>query len=266
MTTTFNNSKIKINLDELIFINKEYGAYILRRTYNKNLSFSMLITVILFTGIISHTLLNKNEINSPIKIPGFEIPINFTVIEIEKIKIESLGTETIKKFKPTAKFVAPKVVEDYRDIEEAAFPTQEELINKNIGTSNIEGDPEGIDISPEEILTENSGTETQKPPYTWVEKMPHFSSGNQELLKFMAKNIKYPEIAKRAGIEGKVILQFIVEQDGSISDINVIKGIGGGCDEEAVKVLKLTGKWNPGKQNGKPVRVRMNIPFVFNLQ
>jgi protein TonB len=186
---------------------------------------------------------------------------------MEKIKLEQLITDKIK-FKPTAKFVAPKVVEDYKNINEAEFPTQEELINKLIGITNIKGDPDGIEILPEEIVTDNKNntvTEIQK-PYTWVEEMPNFSNGDQDLMKFLVKNIQYPEIAIRAGIEGKVILQFTVEQDGFLSDIIVAKGIGAGCDEEAVRVLKLTGKWNPGKQNRNPVRVRMNIPFVFNLQ
>lgn len=102
--------------------------------------------------------------------------------------------------------------------------------------------------------------------YTFVQEMPTYPAGQEKLLRFIGQNVVYPAIAKKAGVQGKVMIGFVVEKDGSMADINVLKGIGSGCDEEAVRVCKLMGKWNPGKQDGKPVRVRLVIPFQFKLQ
>ena len=268
MTAAINHSENKISLDELIFINKEYGAYKLRRNYGQNLSVSLFITVILFTGLISYTLFNKNknEITLPVG-NKLNMPIDLINMEIEKHKTEYFISEKIKTFKPMIKYLDPKILDDAMVAEDISFPTQDDLTNKTVGTQNLNGDPTGIEILPEEILpVGNTNTETGKTPFTWAEEMPKFQGSDAALLNFIAKNIKYPSIAIKAGIKGRVILGFIVEKDGSLSDISILKGIGGGCDEEAVKVLKLTGKWNPGKQNGIPVRVRMTIPFVFSLK
>lgn len=94
-----------------------------------------------------------------------------------------------------------------------------------------------------------------------VEQMPELIGG----LAALQKNIKYPEMARRAGIEGRVIVQFIVKEDGSIEDPRVIRGIGGGCDEEAVRAVSQA-KFNPGRQRGEPVRVQYSLPVIFQLQ
>jgi len=78
-------------------------------------------------------------------------------------------------------------------------------------------------------------------------------------------NIKYPEVARTSGITGTVYVQFVVEKDGSISDVKVVRGIGGGCDEEAVRVVKSMPRWKPGKQRGQPVRVYFTLPIEFKL-
>ena len=270
MTAVINHSENKISMDELIFINKEYGAYKLRRNYGQNLSVSLFITVILFTGLISYTLFNKkNEATLPFNGNKLNVPIDLSDIKIEKIDLESLSDQLVRNFKPMVKFVDPKVVEDYKSIEEATFPTQEDLTNKIIGTTNLDGDPNGMEISPGEILPSNEISTTVKPDnkiYTWLEEMPSFQGSDQALQNFIMKNIHYPGLAVKAGVKGRVMVSFIVEKDGSLSDITVLKSIGGGCDEEAVRVLKLTGNWNPGKQNGIPVRVRMSIPFCFQFK
>lgn len=90
--------------------------------------------------------------------------------------------------------------------------------------------------------------------------------GYPAFYKYVQKELKYPSQARRMGVDGKVYIQFVVEKDGSITDIKVIKGIGSGCDEEAVRVLKAAPKWNPGKQRGKPVRVRRSLPIKFSLR
>ena len=84
-------------------------------------------------------------------------------------------------------------------------------------------------------------------------------------MEYLSSNIKYPEEAKEKGISGRVFIQFVIEKDGSVSNVKVMKGIGGGCDEEAVRVVKAMPKWKPGKQKGKPVRVNYILPVSFKL-
>ncbi len=98
-----------------------------------------------------------------------------------------------------------------------------------------------------------------------VETMPTFPGGDAARIKYLQNNLKYPTMARESGIQGKVFVTFVVEKDGSITDVKVLRGIGGGCDEEAVRVIKNMPKWKPGKQRGKPVRVQFNMPIVFKL-
>ena len=102
-------------------------------------------------------------------------------------------------------------------------------------------------------------------PLTFVEEMPEFPGGQEALLTYLVKKVEYPKEAMDAKVEGNVYISFIVERDGKISEVKALRGIGGGCDEEAVRVVKSMPKWKPGKQNGKPVRVRYNMPIRFKL-
>ena len=99
-----------------------------------------------------------------------------------------------------------------------------------------------------------------------AEVMPQFPGGDQAMMKFVSENVQYPEEAKEKEISGRVLVGFIVEKDGSVNEVKVVKGIGGGCDEEAVRVVKAMPKWKPGKQKGKPVRVHYTLPLTFKLQ
>lgn len=113
------------------------------------------------------------------------------------------------------------------------------------------------DLEPEEIVEE---------PFILVPEVAAVpQEGMTKFLKFLAKNIKYPTTARRMAIEGKVFIQFIIEKDGSLSDLQVVRGIGAGCDEEAMRVLKKSKKWNPARQRGKAVRQRMVLPINFRL-
>jgi periplasmic protein TonB len=103
-------------------------------------------------------------------------------------------------------------------------------------------------------------------PFIWVEEMPGFPGGEAELYSFLQDNIHYPRMAVETGIQGTVFVTFIVEKDGSITGINLLKGIGGGCDEEAIRVVKHMPKWKPGKQRTIPVRVQLNLPIKFILE
>lgn len=101
--------------------------------------------------------------------------------------------------------------------------------------------------------------------YTIIEEQPSFPGGKEALLKFLGENIKYPPVAKQAGIYGAVYVSFLVEKDGLISNVKVTRGIGGGCNEEALRVVNMMPKWTPGKKRGKPIRCQIQIPLVFFL-
>jgi len=98
-----------------------------------------------------------------------------------------------------------------------------------------------------------------------VENAPAFPGGDGARMKFLQENIKYPQMAKESGIQGTVYVTFVVERSGAVTDVKILRGIGGGCDEEALRVVNNMPKWEPGKQRGKPVRVQFNMPIKFTL-
>ena len=101
--------------------------------------------------------------------------------------------------------------------------------------------------------------------FTVVEESPGFPGGDEARIKFLQENIKYPTMARESGIQGTVYVTFVVEKGGNVSDVKILRGIGGGCDEEAIRVIRAMPKWNPGKQRGKSVRVQFNMPIKFTL-
>lgn len=115
-------------------------------------------------------------------------------------------------------------------------------------------------------FTENGSIDTTDHNiYTIVEEMPSFPGGEKARDRFLAEKINYPERARNAGIQGTIYLQFIIDRSGSVKDVKVLRGIGGGCDEEAVRVITMMPKWIPGKQNGKTVNVKFDMPIYFKL-
>jgi len=153
---------------------------------------------------------------------------------------------------PPKKVIQINVVEDDVEVEEDV-------------TIDVEADEETIVEEYVPIEVEEEVVE-EAPIFTVVESMPEFKGGMPELYKYLGNNIKYPVMAKESGIQGKVYVTFVVERDGSITDVRVLRGIGGGCDEEAVRVVQGMPNWTPGKQRGKPVRVQYNLPVRFTLQ
>lgn len=115
-----------------------------------------------------------------------------------------------------------------------------------------------MEIEEEEVVEEQI--------FMVVESMPSFPGGEQQLNKYLYESIKYPQMAKESGIQGRVFVTFVVEKNGEVTDVRVLRGIGGGCDEEAIRVVENMPKWTPGKQRGKPVRVQFNLPIKFTLQ
>ncbi len=138
------------------------------------------------------------------------------------------------------------------EIEIDVEATQETIIEKYIPTTEIEIEEEEMDVE-EQI-------------FVVVESMPQFPGGDGALFKYLSENIRYPKAARENGIQGKVFVSFVVEKDGKVTNIIILRGIGGGCDEEAIKVVQNMPVWIPGKQRGIPVRVQFNLPINFTLR
>lgn len=115
------------------------------------------------------------------------------------------------------------------------------------------------------FMTSTAQTKKNDMVFDVVEVMPQFPGGQIAMLQYLMKNIKYPEQAMKEGIQGRVAVRFIVEKDGSISDVKPVLSVHPLLNKEAVRVVKSMPKWTPGKQNGKPVRVRFNLPVMFKL-
>lgn len=135
-----------------------------------------------------------------------------------------------------------------------------------ISIADVKGTDEAVDIvefrEMEEIPLTVSHLEK---PHVTVEKMPGFPGGEGEMQKFIGENLKYPAVAVENGVQGRVTLRFIVEKDGAISDVRILRGIDPSCDKEAVRVIKAMPKWIPAKQNGREVRCYFTLPIVFRL-
>ena len=145
-------------------------------------------------------------------------------------------------------------VEDIEDIEE------EIQINLDIEMTE---DTE-VEQLPE-MLVEDVEEEDSDEIFIIVEQSPVPTGGMAAFYEHVNKTIKFPRQAQALGIEGRVFVQFVVGKDGALTDVHVIRGIGGGCDEEAIRVVQLAPKWKAGKQRGKPVRVKMVLPIIFKL-
>lgn len=154
-----------------------------------------------------------------------------------------------------ASFSAIKIVDDQMDVD------NEIKIDAEADQSTVmpEYQPVKFEKQEEESVPEEE-------IFLVVESQPSFPGGDDALYKYLADNLRYPREAREAGIQGRVFVSFVVEKDGSISNVKVLRGIGGGCDEEAVRVVLGMPKWIPGKQRGIPVRVQFNLPIKFTLQ
>jgi len=259
------------DLKDIVFEgrNKEYGAYALKNLYNKYVSLSTTGAILLFSLIASYPLItaffvqedNNDKSTGTVRVITLENI--FTEIPADKKDLQIPKTNSPKT--PSIKFLVPDVKPDALVTNEV-IPTQEELLGNNPGTETVEGNSNGIDLIEENIELIETNNEATETVYNWAEEMPKFPGGETELRKFFSQNLIYPEIAKRAGVEGKVILSFIVDKNGNIVDVKVAKSIGAGCDEEAMRVINIMPRWIPGKQNGNPVLTRINIPVVFKLR
>lgn len=168
-------------------------------------------------------------------------------------------------------FTVPEIKKDNEVKEEQEMKSQEELQQTNtaIGAFNVEGNDEtgGEVLKAKEVIAEPEPPKVEESKvFDVVEEMPQFPGGPSALFEYLSKNIKYPVVAEENGVQGRVIVTFVVERDGSITDVKVVKSVDPSLDKEAQRVVKSMPHWIPGKQNGSAVRVKYTVPVTFRLQ
>ena len=251
------------SLEEIVFKNrnKEYGSYVLRKKYRRYLTISLIIGLLVIMSAAAYPLINA-YLNKEKLLREKEKSVTAEMLNMPK---EDLPPPPPPPPPPEAlvekvKFTAPKVVEDTNV--ESDFGKQDLLNQKG----NTEVPSEEVQVEEKEVKTQVIEQKVEAEVFLIVEEPPTFPGGDAALYKWLGENLKYPEEAKELGIQGRVFVSFVVEPDGSTSNVVVKRGIGGGCDEEAIRIVKAMPKWGAGKQRGQPVRVQFNLPIKFTLQ
>lgn len=259
--------------------NKEYGAYEMRQTSAKR-HIMALICVTAFTALVAFVpqFIKAVSVEKDDLLGGIDGPVVLAdITEPDKPKEEEIRVEQPMAPPPPAMVAAvqftPPVITDASEVnDENQMRSQEELREARgiISTVNFESDITTGGVDPGEVLKEHrnitgeGGTGTG--PIDFAEVMPQFPGGTNELMKYLSNNLRYPTVAIENNIQGRVIVKFIVAKDGSISNIEVIKGIDPSCDREAIRVVKSMPNWIPGMQNGNKVAVYFNLPILFQLK
>jgi periplasmic protein TonB len=270
-------SKINIFADDwcdMVFEkrNQNYGAFILRKLSNRRHMIALSIAIAFFVlGVSTPTIIKS------IRPAGVEKDVSVRVMtDIKLDKPKDKVDELIKELPPppvlknVIKFTAPVIKPDEQVAEEDEPKMQQEVVDSKaaIGTINYDkgtDDPtaEMPDVMPSE---DQQIAEETIEPFLVVEQMPDFPGGEGELYKYLQDKIKYPPMARESGITGTVYVRFIVDKHGKISNVTLLRGIGGGCDEEAIRVVQAMPDWKPGRQNGMPVPVYFTLPVKFILR
>lgn len=250
---------------------KDYGAYVLRKYSSKRHRTAIIVTLVVFLAVFTLPGLVRSIIPS-----GRDVNVevtNLANIDLEKNKKKDIEPPKIEeepppKIKSTIKFTPPVIKDDSEVKDEDIMKTQEDLTDSKLSVSvaDVKGNSEDADATDlADLQKKKEVVEEETKPYSYVEQMPEYPGGDEERIRFFNKNVKYPAIAKESGIQGVVYLTFVVSTTGQISQVQVVRGIGGGCDEEAVRVLQMMPNWIPGRQNGKPVPVQYTLPLRFSL-
>ncbi|MCQ6961260.1 energy transducer TonB [Mucilaginibacter aquariorum] len=250
--------------------NKAYGAYELRKENPRNTNKALIIGVAAFVLLISFkTIINAIEgfipkADEKVKVTEVVLPpppVN------EQQKPPPPPPEPPKPKVDQVRF-PPPVVKPDNEVQEKDPPTVKELEVADPGQKDQKGDPNADIRIDEPVGNSDVKQVVEENPnqiFTAVEQSPTFPGGEGAFGKYLQKNMRYPAIARENNVQGRVVLTFVVERDGSLTDIKVLRSLGSGTDEEAVRVLKASPKWKPGIQNGRPVRVQYSIPVNFTL-
>lgn len=256
--------------------NKAYGAYVLRKGTSKrnlwSILFVVIVAVVAFIGISLNKMMQANKkVENTQAVELSQLAEKKEAKKKEKEVVKVQPEKVVEKVKSTIKFTPPVIKKD----EEVKDDEQIDL-NKiqntttTIGSFNVEGNDEvGGEVlkAKEEIAQpEPPKHEDENKVFDVVEQPPSFPGGMAALQAYLRDNIKYPVVAAENGIEGRVIVQFVVGKDGSISNVTVARSADASLDKEAVRVVKSMPKWTPGKQNGTTVNVKYTCPVTFRLQ
>ncbi len=263
--------------------NKEYGAYQLRKgTSGRNIK-SLLILVIaaaLVGGFLAWKVIEQKQAEEQqaymeaMKLAELQEQAKKEKKKPEPVKPKIEPKKEIPVARETQKFTAPVIKKDELVKEENQVKQMDKLDDKvAVGTENKEGVK---DRTVEAVRNDIAVAAPPPPPapkpevaskvFDVVEEMPSFPGGQGALMSYLASNIKYPVVAQENGVQGRVIVSFVVERDGSISDVKVARSVDPSLDREAQRVVKSMPRWKPGKQNGSAVRVKYTVPVVFRLQ
>jgi protein TonB len=263
--------------------NEAYGAYAIRQDTSKRNLYAML-ALIAGLALIVLTFLGVNVAQNAIAAAQAEHETEVTLEQIEEeLEEEQDEEEIVYDPQELEQLVAEETVmnsekftayEMEDDAPEQVTKTQDEVAQSDVAIGAIDYD-QGSDEA-EHVLKVNEKVVDEVPPaveetkvFDVVEQMPRFPGDNGDgavLNSWLSKNLRYPPIAEENGIKGRVVCQFVVERDGSISDIRVVRSVDPSLDKEAVRVIKAMPKWIPGKQNGSSVRVKFTLPVTFTLQ
>ena len=256
--------------------NKAYGAFELRQSSPKRHNIAMIIIIVVAVIAFSVPALIRfvtpekveeamTEVTTLSKLPEAEVKKN------EDLKPLAPETPPPPPLKSSIKFTAPVIKKDEEVSEEDEIKSQDELAKNDkvaISIADVKGNDEinGADIADfKEVVRPEAPKEEKEVPYQAVEQMPQFPGGDAELMKYIQDHLKYPVIAAENGIQGRVIVRFVVSKTGEIQDVTVLRGVDSSLDKEAVRVIKSMPKWIPGKQNGNNVAVYFTVPVMFKL-
>lgn len=261
--------------------NQAYGAYKLRKgTPRRNLTSILIIlaVAILIVGIFfakrAYDAYQAAHVaqTSVTEVSALNQPKKKAEVKRNKPIVQEKKQEVVKEVKSSIKFTAPVIKKDDQVKPEEEMKTQEELMQTNtaIGALDVKGNSENGQVLQvaQRVADEpvQPKPEVEKKIFEVVEQQPSFPGGQGALMAYLRDHINYPAVAQENGVQGRVVLQFVVEPNGSISGVKVVRGVDPSLDKEAVRVVNGMPNWIPGKQNGQAVRVRFTLPVQFKLQ
>lgn len=258
--------------------NKAYGAYRLRKsTTKRNILAMVAVVLLLIVAFIILTVKNfvdeqraKVAMTQVAELTNYDQPKKKAEVKQKKVEVEP--ERVVERVKSSIKFTAPVIKKDEEVKPDEELKTQDELMSTKtaIGTFDVKGndDANGEILKAKDVIAEPEPPkhEEENKVFDIVEQQPLFPGGSAALVKYLSENTKYPVVAQENGVQGRVTVQFVVEKDGSISDVHVLRGVDPSLDKEAVRVVKSMPRWTPGKQNGITVRVNYRVPVLFRLQ
>lgn len=258
--------------------NKEYGAYRLRKNAGKRNLYSLItifIAALAIWGGISLVKFVESRTKTVAQTSVAEISAlnqpkkKAEVKQQQKVKLEQ-PEKVVERVKSSVKFTAPVIKKDDEVKPEDELKTQDELMNTKtaIGALDVKGndDANGEVLKLKEAVAQPEPKPEVEKVFDVVEQMPSFPGGPSALMEWLSNNVKYPVVAQENGVQGRVVVSFVVERDGSITDVKVVRGVDPSLDREASRVVRAMPRWIPGKQNGSAVRVKYNVPVAFRLQ